>query len=44
MYRQYDESKIKLRVTNGYGAKWKKITAKGKIYQKDKFRIIKNGK
>ena len=38
---QYDESKIKLRVTNGDGAKWTKgITAKGGIYQKDQFHIM----
>ena len=36
IFTQYDESKIKLRVTNGDGAKWKKgITVKGGIYQKD---------
>ena len=34
VYSQYDESKIKLRVTNGDGAKWTKgITVKGGIYQ-----------
>ena len=41
VFTQYDESKIKLRVTNGDGAKWTKgITAKGGIYQKDQFHII----
>ena len=41
VFSQYDESKIKLRVTNGDGAKWTKgITAKGGIYQKDQFHII----
>ena len=41
VYRQYDESKIKLRVTNGDGAKWTKgTTAKGGIYQKDQFHIM----
>ena len=36
VFSQYDESKIKLRATNGDGAKWTKgITAKGGIYQKD---------
>ena len=41
VYTQYDESKIKLRVTNGDGAKWTKgITAKGGIYQKDQFHIM----
>lgn len=40
-FSQYDESKIKLRVTNGDGAKWTKgITAKGGIYQKDQFHIM----
>ncbi len=34
-FSQYDESKIKLRVTNGDRAKWTKgTTAKGGIYQK----------
>ena len=38
VFAQYDESKIKLRVTNGDGAKWTKgITAKGGIYQKISF-------
>ena len=41
VFTQYDESKIKLRVTNGDGAKWtKRITAKGGIYQKDQFHIM----
>lgn len=41
VFRQYDESKIKLRVTNGDGAKWTKgITVKGGIYQKDQFHIM----
>ena len=41
VYTRYDESKIKLRVTNGDGAKWTKgTTAKGGIYQKDQFHIM----
>ena len=41
VFTQYDESKIKLRVTNGDGAKWTKgITAKDGIYQKDQFHIM----
>ena len=41
VFRQYDESKIKIRVTNGDGAKWTKgTTAKGGFYQKDKFHIM----
>ena len=41
VYSQYDESKIKLRVTNGDGAKWTKgTTAKEGIYQKDQFHIM----
>ena len=41
VYQQYDEKSIKLRVTNGDGAKWTKgITAKGGIYQKDQFHIM----
>ena len=41
VFTQYDESKIKLRVTNGDGAKWTKgVTAKGGIYQKDQFHIM----
>lgn len=40
-FSQYDESKIKLRVTNGDRAKWTKgTTAKGGIYQKDQFHIM----
>ena len=41
VFAQYDESKIKLRVTNGDGAKWTKgITVQGGIYQKDQFHIM----
>lgn len=41
VYSQYDVSKIKLRVTNGDGAKWTKgTTAKGGFYQKDQFHIM----
>ena len=41
VFTQYDESKIKLKVTNGDGAKWTKgITAKDGIYQKDQFHIM----
>ena len=41
VFTKYDESKIKLRVTNGDGAKWTKgITVKGGIYQKDQFHIM----
>lgn len=41
VYEQYDEKNIKLRVTNGDGAKWTKgITVKGGIYQKDQFHIM----
>lgn len=41
VFAQYDENKIKLRVTNGDGAKWTKgITAKGGVYQKDQFHIM----
>lgn len=41
VYSQYDESKIRLRVTNGDGAKWTKgTTAKGGFYQKDQFHIM----
>lgn len=41
VFSQYEESKIKLRVTNGDGAKWTKgTTAKGGIYQKDQFHIM----
>ena len=41
IFAQYDENKIKLRGTNGEGAKWTKgITVKGGIYQKDQFHIM----
>ena len=41
VFSQYDESKIKLRVVNGDGAKWTKgITVKEGIYQKDQFHIM----
>ena len=41
VFSQYDESKIKLRVVNGDGAKWTKgITSKDGIYQKDQFHIM----
>lgn len=41
VYRQYDVSKIKMRVTNGDGAKWTKgTTVKGGFYQKDEFHIM----
>ncbi len=41
VFRQYDVNSIKLRVTNGDGARWTKgITAKGGIYQKDQFHIM----
>ena len=41
VYQQYDESKIKLRVTNGDGAQWTKgTTVKGGFYQKDQFHIM----
>ncbi len=41
VYQQYDESKIKIRVVNGDGAKWTKgITVEGGIYQKDQFHIM----
>ena len=41
VYSQYDVSKIKMRVTNGDGAKWTKgTTAKGGFYQKDQFHIM----
>lgn len=41
VFREYDESKIKLRVINGDGAKWTKgIRAKGGFYQKDQFHIM----
>ena len=41
VYQQYDVENIKLRVTNGDGAKWTKgITGKGGFYQKDQFHIM----
>lgn len=41
VFREYDVSKIKLRVVNGDGAKWTKgITVTGGIYQKDQFHIM----
>jgi hypothetical protein len=41
VYQQYDVNKIKMRVTNGDGAKWTKgTTAKGGFYQKDQFHIM----
>lgn len=41
VYQMYDEKNIRLRVTNGDGAKWTKgITAKGGVYQKDQFHIM----
>lgn len=41
VFSKYDESKIKLRVTNGDGAKWtKETTVKGGFYQKDQFHIM----
>lgn len=41
VFSKYDESKIKLRVTNGDGAKWTKgTTVKGGFYQKDQFHIM----
>ena len=41
VFRQYDVSKIKIRVTNGDGAKWTKgTTAKEGFYQKDEFHIM----
>lgn len=41
VYQQYDVKNIKLRVTNGDGAKWTKgITAEGGFYQKDQFHIM----
>lgn len=41
VFSQYDVSKIKIRVTNGDGAKWTKgTTAKGGFYQKDEFHIM----
>lgn len=41
VYQQYKEEKIKMRVTNGDGAKWTKgITVAGGFYQKDQFHIM----
>lgn len=41
VYQQYDVKKIRLRVTNGDGAKWTKgTTVKGGFYQKDQFHIM----
>jgi len=41
VYQQYDVKNIKMRVTNGDGAKWTKgITAEGGFYQKDQFHIM----
>ena len=41
VFSQYDVRKIKMRVTNGDGAKWTKgTTAKGGFYQKDQFHIM----
>lgn len=41
VYQQYNEKSIKMRVTNGDGAKWTKgITAAGGFYQKDQFHIM----
>lgn len=41
VFQKYDVKKIKLRATNGDGAKWTKgITVKGGIYQKDQFHIM----
>lgn len=41
VFRQYDVEKIKIRVTNGDGAKWTKgTTSKGEFYQKDEFHIM----
>lgn len=40
VFSQYDVNKIKMRVTNGDGAKWTKGTiVKGGFYQKDQFHI-----
>ena len=42
VFREYDVDKIKLRVTNGDGAKWTKgTTSKEGFYQKDEFHIMK---
>lgn len=41
VYQQYKEEKIKMRVTNGDGAKWTKgITVARGFYQKDQFHIM----
>lgn len=41
VYQKYKEESIKMRVTNGDGAKWTKgITVKGGFYQKDQFHIM----
>ena len=41
VYQQYNEKSIKMRVTNGDGAKWTKgITVSGGFYQKDQFHIM----
>mgnify|MGYP001031475561 CR=1 FL=1 len=41
VFQKYDVERIKLRATNGDGAKWTKgITVKGGIYQKDQFHIM----
>lgn len=41
VYQQYKEENIKMRVTNGDGAKWTKgITVSGGFYQKDQFHIM----
>ena len=41
VYQQYKEESIKIRVTNGDGAKWTKgITVSGGFYQKDQFHIM----
>ena len=41
VYQQYKEESIKMRVTNGDGAKWTKgITVAGGFYQKDQFHIM----
>lgn len=41
VFSQYKVDKIKMRVTNGDGAKWTKgTTAKGGFYQKDEFHIM----
>ena len=41
VYQQYNEKSIKMRVTNGDGAKWTKgITVLGGFYQKDQFHIM----